>query len=329
MKPPLKIFTHKGKKVILRPGNTFTIIELKSRLDQMNIQYDPSLSKKNLIDLYDKALKLDKNQIKIFDKLIKDTLYYDKTLNILERPNTIEAPLKINNPNKVTIIDNTTIFRENLNIIEAHLKSFKLNIENNINTKDIHQKTNINETNLNFNKPNNDNNINTAVISERPNINETTSNINIPNNNTNSKDNKPISKEQNIIHSESNINFVYIIIILVFLWHFQKYLSLFFIPFLITKIIEKYDLKKCENIIKDIKNYLKKAPTDKNGIKSISENEIIDKYSEKYNIDYNTFVKEYLEKLKFLLRNDHSLKESKNINIQGIVITKWELVKYD
>ena len=78
MKPPLPNFMHLGKKVILRPGNAFTMDELKYQLDQMNIEYDPSLVKEYLSDSYDKALKDDINQIKIFDKLFKDTLFMIK-----------------------------------------------------------------------------------------------------------------------------------------------------------------------------------------------------------------------------------------------------------
>ena len=79
----------------------------------------------------------------------------------------------------------------------------------------------------------------------------------------------------------------------------------------------------------DIKNNLKIAPMDSNGIRSISEIEIIEKYSKKYNIDSETFVKRYLEKLKSLLRDDPSLIERKTKNIQGVMVTKWELVKID
>ena len=79
----------------------------------------------------------------------------------------------------------------------------------------------------------------------------------------------------------------------------------------------------------DIKNNLKIAPMDSNGIRSISEIEIIEKYSKKYNIDSDTFVKTYLEKFKSLLREDPSLIEKKTKNIQGVMVTKWELVNTD
>jgi len=51
-------------------------------------------------------------------------------------------------------------------------------------------------------------------------------------------------------------------------------------PFLFSILKENDDSKICEEIFKDIKNYLRNASPDSKGIRSISENEIIEKYSE-------------------------------------------------
>ena len=62
-------------------------------------------------------------------------------------------------------------------------------------------------------------------------------------------------------------------------------------------------------------------PLDENGRRSISQNEIISKYSKKYNIEYNTFIRQYLKKLNNLRKKDHSLKLSQMVDNQ----IRWEL----
>ena len=123
IKPPFPNFTHLEKTVILRPGNAFSKNEIKSRLGQMDIQYDPSLAKEYLAYLYNNALKHEKNQIKIFDKLLKDTLYYDKISYMNKREKINEPPLKINNSNKVTIISVTSHNSGRPNNTETPLKT--------------------------------------------------------------------------------------------------------------------------------------------------------------------------------------------------------------
>ena len=78
--------------------------------------------------------------------------------------------------------------------------------------------------------------------------------------------------------------------------------------------------KLCKQIIEDIKKDLENKMD-----KSVSENEIIDKYSQKYNIDKNIFIKKYLKALRELRKKDHSLKLSQNINSKGVTETIWEL----
>ena len=107
------------------------------------------------------------------------------------------------------------------------------------------------------------------------------------------------------------------------MWNYL-YLSLplAVISFIAYKIKEKIDFKNlCKKIIEDIKDDLRIGPSDKNGRRTISEKDIKAKYSKKYNIDYNTFVKKYLQELKKMRSDDHSLKE---YPVQGEIF--WELV---
>jgi hypothetical protein len=83
--------------------------------------------------------------------------------------------------------------------------------------------------------------------------------------------------------------------------------------------------KVCKDIIEDIKKYLRTAPPDRNGNRTITINEIINRYTQKYNIDRNIFMKKYIKELDSLRRRDHALKESNVINERGIPEKGWEL----
>ena len=150
MNPPLPTFTHLGNTVILRPGNQFSKQELNSRLHQMEVQYDQSsMSKAYFTNLYENALKYDQNKIKIFDRLIKDTIIYQKILKN-NAQNFAHSPEKIVKNEKIPII-----------------QSKITNNQNSFNDSRISNQTNIshNYNNNNYNNYNNDiqtNNINNS-----------------------------------------------------------------------------------------------------------------------------------------------------------------------
>ena len=97
-------------------------------------------------------------------------------------------------------------------------------------------------------------------------------------------------------------------------------LPLAILSFVIYMLKQRREFNKlCKQIIEDIKKDLENKMD-----KSISENEIIDKYSKKYNIDKNIFIKKYLKALRELRKKDHSLKLSQNNN-KGVTETFWEL----
>ena len=113
---------------------------------------------------------------------------------------------------------------------------------------------------------------------------------------------------------------------------FWKYLyimiPLFIISYMTYILMKKNKFKRtCKNIIEDIKNELRKKPKDNYGRRYISENEIISKYSGKYKIDCETFIKKYLIKLKKLREKDHSLKIFPKSDELGVVINTWELIE--
>ena len=111
------------------------------------------------------------------------------------------------------------------------------------------------------------------------------------------------------------------ILIGIFYRYIYFLLPLTVLSFVIYRFYRKREFKKiCQQIIGDIKKKLE----DKMD-KSMKENEIVDYYSKKYNIDKNTFLKKYLKELYELRKKDHTLKLSQNINSKGEKETIWEL----
>ena len=160
MNPPLPTFTHLGNTVILRPGSQFSKQELNSRLHQMEVQYDQTNMSKNYFkNLYENALKYDQNKIKIFDRLIKDTIIY-KNLLKNNSQNFAHSPEKVIRNEKVPIIQTSIMTNQTSN-----------------NDSRISNQNNISHNYNNFNNYNND-------IQTRNEYNHET-----PNNNYNTKKN--------------------------------------------------------------------------------------------------------------------------------------------
>ena len=150
MKEPIQKYTYLGKTVLLLPGNRFTKNELNSRLIQMDIQYDQSnQTKKYFVNLYENDLKKDVNKQKIFQKLLKDTIYYDSLQNTILKngPNKIETPTKNNNLQKVSIINNRVISENELtnrqNINNRNINEQKLIFNNNRQNNYFNQTSNL------------------------------------------------------------------------------------------------------------------------------------------------------------------------------------------
>ena len=99
-------------------------------------------------------------------------------------------------------------------------------------------------------------------------------------------------------------------------------LPLAIISYIAYTFNKKYEFKNIfKKIIEDIKRDLRNMPLDENGRKSMSEKDIILKYSKKYKIEYNIFVRKYLKELNNLRKKDHSLKQSQMVDNQ----IRWEL----
>ena len=165
MNSPLQKFTHLGKSVILLPGSRFTKNELNSRLHQMDVQYDQSsLSKKYFIDLYENALKYDVNKIKIFDRLIKDTIRYNEMQNKKIKVNQSNIDISTNNsPQKIAMLENNIINQDNFkNNNYQNINSYnnnqnykyENNFNNNYNNNNYNQKQNNDWNNKNNQKNN-------------------------------------------------------------------------------------------------------------------------------------------------------------------------------
>ena len=72
-------FTNNEETVIIKPGEEFSMNELKQRLKLMGIDAGSFQNKSALIKYYDTLIKLDENKLKIMDKLKHDTEIYEFT----------------------------------------------------------------------------------------------------------------------------------------------------------------------------------------------------------------------------------------------------------
>ena len=79
-------FTYKGETVIINPGSTLNNSELIERLLKMNfLSVNSSYKRNDLIYIYDIAINYDNNKFKIFNKLKKDTEYFNLRRNLQKR----------------------------------------------------------------------------------------------------------------------------------------------------------------------------------------------------------------------------------------------------
>ena len=88
-------FSHNNELVILKPGEQFTINELKLRLRLMGIDANNIQNKTYLLQLYESSLNSDEKKIQIFNKLKKDTEEYNFNLNNRNKKNMVQ--MEINN----------------------------------------------------------------------------------------------------------------------------------------------------------------------------------------------------------------------------------------
>jgi hypothetical protein len=122
------IFKYNNKIVILKPGEQFTIRELTSRLNLLNIMNKYAgeyQDKTGLKKLYDLALEDDKNKILLFEKLKKDTELYNKyRRNNQFQGNDMQIPVEnmIKNDKEVNLLNNDKVHLLRANrIIESNL----------------------------------------------------------------------------------------------------------------------------------------------------------------------------------------------------------------
>ena len=79
-------FTYKGETVIINPGSTLNNSELIERLLKMNfLSVNSSYKRNDLIYIYDIAINYDNNKFKIFNRLKKDTEYFNLRRNLQKR----------------------------------------------------------------------------------------------------------------------------------------------------------------------------------------------------------------------------------------------------
>lgn len=271
-------FTNNEETVIIKPGEEFSMNELKQRLKLMGIDAGSFQNKSALIKYYDTLIKLDENKLKIMDKLKHDTEIYEFTK--IKRNNKTMMQIPVNGiMNKEMNIQheqtnkNVQLKRAN-RITEDSIKnsdSFPLLFENSENLgkeKNVNKKYKIlrqvvYHTLFGFIT------ISLALLflyiyriySEEI--------------------NKIISLFLGRI-SNFNIN-----------WLITAFILIFAFLFLITKLIKKNKIsKRCKEIIKKIKK------DNEGNNEELTDEEIYRKYVENYGVNYELFQKSYLPILK-------------------------------
>ena len=271
-------FTNNEETVIIKPGEEFSMNELKQRLKLMGIDAGSFQNKSALIKYYDTLIKLDEKKLKIMDKLKHDTEIYEFTK--IKRNNKTMMQIPVNGiMNKEMNIQheqtnkNVQLKRAN-RITEDSIKnsdSFPLLFDN---SENIGKEKNVNKSykilrQIVYHTLFGFITISLALLflyiyriySEE--INKTISLI--------------LGRISNL-----NLN-----------WLITAFILIFAFLFLITKLIKKNKIsKRCKEIIKKIKK------DNEGNNEELSDEEIYRKYVENYGVNYELFQKSYLPILK-------------------------------
>ena len=143
-------FTYNNETVIMIPGNQFTIKQLRSRLNKMDVDAINIDSKEQLVNLYESSMKNDTNKFKIFELLKKDTenYYFKRGIN-LNSPMLIpprNESIIIKETNKEINLNNNSSYQpyEDNSYAETYRQKQEINLNspnkkiiNNINMKNV------------------------------------------------------------------------------------------------------------------------------------------------------------------------------------------------
>ena len=143
-------FTYNNETVIMIPGNQFTIKQLRSRLNKMDVDAINIDSKEQLVNLYESSMKDDTNKFKIFELLKKDTenFYFKRGIN-LNSPMLIpprNESIIIKETNKEINLNNNSSYQpyEDNSYAETYRQKQEINLNsqnkkiiNNINMKNV------------------------------------------------------------------------------------------------------------------------------------------------------------------------------------------------
>ena len=271
-------FTNNEETVIIKPGEEFSMNELKQRLKLMGIDAGSFQNKSALIKYYDTLIKLDEKKLKIMDKLKHDTEIYEFTK--IKRNNKTMMQIPVNG-----------IMNKEMNIQhEQTNKNVQLKRANRITEDSI---KNSDSFPLLFD--------NSENVGKEKNVNK-----------------KYKILRQVVYHTlfgfitiSLALLFLYIYriyseeinkIISLFLgrisnfninWLVTAFILIFAFLFLITKLIKKNKIsKRCKEIIKKIKK------DNEGNNEELTDEEIYRKYVENYGVNYELFQKSYLPILK-------------------------------
>lgn len=174
--PKYSSINYNGKNLILMKGMTFSTNELRSRLHQMEINFNINERKKEILAAsYDTALQSKENQVKIIDKILYDTKCYIET----SKPQRMSCPTGASNiaikTQKVPVLNSSALndpilssYNQNMPENKNVFLSDKVNIiaQKDFNTSFGNAMNSAQLINVNNNKQLNKNNKNVSIFTE-------------------------------------------------------------------------------------------------------------------------------------------------------------------
>ena len=116
-------FIYNGKQLVIYPPSKFTINELRSRLHQMDVDFDQEKRVKSYFcELYERAVKDLNNRIKIIDKIIFDTEYFTQSLNLKRESILNRTQNSFNQATKIPVFSQSS-FTDPTNLSNQRMQS--------------------------------------------------------------------------------------------------------------------------------------------------------------------------------------------------------------
>ena len=294
-------FKYKEESIIIIPGSKFLKNELKDRLNLMGIEVNNNLDKSTLIDLYESALKDNKNKLKIISQLRKDTDNINSKLAMSQRQslphNIISSNISKNKAMNISYEVKPLNSREQIiNIVKPIHTNKGQYTQNPFTSSSMNQKQNINLANFsNVNIFPNSLDKNNNYENNKNKLNDTYSKNHINKSNTHNNESSYISNQNSFLKKKNNI--------------INNNLNN-------NEFNQKYDEETNNNIIYNHHNNEKDVNNINNNLDNNTLNNKIynNQYKEAINTDYNKGKKNKNDNKRFTYQENNYPINFDNIN---------------